>query len=796
MDDKSLKMLEFPYIRELLAGFTSFSTSHELAINLQPYSNSEKVSLLLRQSAEARHLLSMEPELSIGDVVDIREEVKLARRGKILEPKTLLKIQQTLTSIHLLRKSLEESTEETPLLWKLASGLFELYQLEKTLSNCIKEPGELLSTASPQLTLVRQKIKQVREQLINQLQSIINSAKGNRIIQEPIIDQREDRYVILVKAEYRKEIKGIIHDTSNSGATVFIEPWSVMEQGNDLRELIAEERREIERILRDLSTRVGEYESEISNNIAITAELDLALAKARYARKAKATEPTINIPGQCREGDKSSETPLLKLIEARHPLLGENAVPLTVEIGNDYSILVITGPNTGGKTVTLKTIGLLSVMAQAGMPIPASSHSCLPMFDSIFADIGDEQSIEQTLSTFSWHMDNIIRIIRDATKNSLVLLDELGTSTDPVEGSALACSILRYFLKQETMTVATTHYSDLKIFAYTNSGLRNASLDFDSTTLMPTYHLTIGIPGGSNALATAYRLGLPPEIVTGAREMLPAGAMELEALLSDLMTEKQRVEGTRLDLENEKAVLEGQMKEWKDKLRSLKIAERDIVQETRDKVVRAAADLEKEIRQSLAALRKEQSRQGIQKARKTIDAIEEKLSKAVWQIPEIEETDRAKEERNTLVEGDMVQIRGTNAVAKVVSTSDKSNQLQVQIGQTSLWLDRDSLEKVPSLQVDEGNKSAVTVKKDLLNRPISLELDLRGKRAEEIEWALEGYLSDASMANLKQVSIIHGYGTGTVRSITREFLSSYPLVKSFRPGELNEGGDGVTIVNL
>lgn len=796
MDNKSLEMLEFPHIKELLAGYTSFSTSHELAINLQPHSNSEKVSMLLRQSSEARHLLSLEPGFSIGGIVDIREEVKLAERGKILEPKTLLKIQQTLTSIHQLRSSLEELAEETPLLWELASSLFEMHELDKTIGSCIKEPGELLSTASPQLTMARQKIKQVREQLITQLQSIINSAKGNRIIQEPIIDQREDRYVILVKVEYRKEIKGIIHDTSNSGATVFIEPWSVVEQGNDLRELIAEERREIERILRDLSIRVGEYESEISNNIAIAADLDLALAKARYAREAKATEPGIAIPGQLGQAGKDNEPPRLNLIEARHPLLGEKAVPLTVEIGNDYSILVITGPNTGGKTVALKTIGLLSVMAQSGIPIPASSRSCLPVFDSIFADIGDEQSIEQTLSTFSWHMSNIIRIIRETTRNSLVLLDELGTSTDPVEGSALACSILRYFLKQRTMTVATTHYSDLKIFAYKNSGLRNASLDFNPTTLMPTYHLTIGIPGGSNALATASRLGLPPEIVTAAREMLSAGAMDLEALLSDIMVEKQKSEDIRRGLENKRDLMDLQKKDLEDKLRSLKITERDIVQEARDRIVHAAAELEREIRQSLTALRKERSRQGIQKAKKTINAVEENLNEAVWQIPKIEETDVVQEESTTIIEGDMVSIIGTNALAKVISISDKSNQLQVQIGQTSFWLDRNSLEKVISLPPDEGSTPSFTVKKDILNHHVSLELDLRGKRAEEVEWALEGYLSNASIANLKKVRIIHGYGTGTVRSITREFLSTYPLVKSFHPGESSEGGDGVTIVNL
>ena len=796
MDRKSLEMLEFPPIREILAGFTSFSASRELAVSLQPLPDPKQVSLLLRQSSEARHLFSLEHDFSIGGVTDIRKEVRMAERGKILEPKTLLKIQQTWTAINLLQDILKELAPEIPLLSELTSGLIKLHHLEKDIGNCIKEPGELVSAASPQLALVRQRARQIREQLTSALQAIINSPKGNRIIQEPIIAQRENRYVILVKVEYRKEINGIIHDSSNSGATVFIEPWSVVEQGNDLRELLAEERREIERILRELSAKVGVYEDEISNNIALVAELDLALAKARYARDAGATEPSISIPVQGRKGGKNSQAPVLKLIEARHPLIGKKAVPLTVEIGGDYPILVITGPNTGGKTVALKTIGLLSIMAQAGMPIPASEQSCLPVFDNIFADIGDEQSIEQTLSTFSWHMGNIIRVLRDATGSSLVLLDELGTSTDPVEGSALACSILRYFLRQGTIAVASTHYSDLKMFAHTNSGLRNASLDFDPVTLMPTYHMTIGIPGGSNALATASRLGLPVEIVTGAREMLSKGALDLESLLADLMKEKKEAETIRLDLENTRVEIEEQKKEWGDKLRSLKLSEQEIVQEARDKVVLASAELEKEIRQSASALRKERSMQGIQNARKTIKVVAEKLNEATWQMPKIDAPEEGQGDITSIAEGDMVQIRGINAEAKVISISDRSNQLQVQIGQTRLWLGRDGLEKVMPQQNDKSNKSGIPVRKEFINRSVPLELNLRGKRAEEVEWVLEGYLSDAGMASLKHVRIIHGHGTGTVRSITRDFLSSSPLVKSFRPGEQSEGGDGVTVVSL
>jgi len=795
MDNKSLEMLEFPHIREILAGFTSFSASHELAITLHPHSDHEQISLLLKQSAEARHLLSLEHGFSIGEVTDIREDVKMAEKGKILEPKVLLKVQQTLSAINLLQDKLRELTSEIPLLSELAYRLTELHRLEKDISYCIKEPGELTSAASPQLALIRQRARQIREQLVIKLQAIINSPKGNRIIQEPIIAQRENRYVILVKVEYRKEINGIIHDSSNSGATVFIEPWSVVEQGNDLRELLSEEQREIERILRDLSAKVGVYEAEISNSIALVAELDLALAKARYAREAKATEPVITTFQGRKDGNKN-QPPILKLIEARHPLIGEKAVPLTVQLGGTSPILVITGPNTGGKTVALKTIGLLSIMAQAGMPIPASAQSCLPIFDNIFADIGDEQSIEQTLSTFSWHMGNIIRVLKDATGSSLVLLDELGTSTDPVEGSALACSILRNFLQQGTITVASTHYSDLKMFAHTNSGLRNASLDFDPVTLIPTYHMTICIPGGSNAIATASRLGLPTEIINGAKEMLSKGALDLEALLADLMKEKKEAEIIRIGLANRKVELEEQEKEWVDKLRSLKLSEQEIVQETRNKVVHAAAELEKEIRQTVSELRKERSAQGIQKARKTIKAVAEKLNDPVLQLPKMEEAVDAQGNTKPVTEGDMVRIRGTNAVAKVISISDKVNQIQIQIGQTRLWLGHDSLERAVPQQEDTGSEPGIPVKKDFINRSVPLELDLRGKRAEEIEWALENYLSNASMSTLKQVRIIHGYGTGTVRSITREFLSSHLLVKSFRPGEQSEGGNGVTVVSL
>jgi len=785
MDDKSLEVLEFPRIKEILAGFTSFSASRELAIHLHPISDSESLSLLLRQSAEARHLLSLEPDFSIGGVSDVRQAAKIAARDKVLEPQVLVEIQQTLVAIRELRRNFSRLSAELPLLWNITGGLMELRQLEGDIGNCLALTGEVLDSASPRLARVRQRLKEARQQLLNRMEAIIKSPKGQKIIQEPIVTEREGRYVIPVKIEFRKEIKGIVHDVSNTGATVFVEPWVTIEMGNEVRELATEERREIDRIISDLSAKVGAQEAEISHNIALVAELDLALAKARYARKARATEPLLVNFGEERQ------TTVLRLVEARHPLLGENAVPLSLEIGRDFSSLVITGPNTGGKTVALKTIGLLSLMVQAGIPIPAQAESIIPVFDSVFADIGDEQNIEQMLSTFSWHMGNIIRIIRGASERSLVLLDELGTSTDPSEGSALACSILLYFLSQRTMTVATTHYGNLKGFAHTTQGVENASLDFDPVTLTSTYHLRVGLPGGSHALATASRLGLPSGIIAGARDMLTKGAQELETMLADMMSEKRIVEGLHRDLERGKSEAERRSAELENEFKQLKAEERRVIGETRDMVVREAAELRKEIRLAASELRKEKSKAKVEAARETLAAVQEQLGSGVWQS----KTEGETADESRIAAGDMVWLKEANLQAKVLSVSEAAQEVEVQAGQARLRLSLDRVEKVTA-SPDGGVPEFTTVSRGLGSRTVSIELNLRGKRADEIEWALDSYLNDASLANLSEVRIVHGIGTGTVRNIVRDFLASHPLIKSFRPGGQGEGGDGVTIVRL
>ena len=795
MGDRDLELLEFHKIREILAGFTSFSTSRELVLNLTPLSDEEEVRLRLRQSAEARRLLALSPDIHIGEVVDIREVAKMAARGKILDPQSLLKIRRTLDSAHRLKKHLMNLSSELPLLSGLAGDIVALEQVVKDIDGCLSPTGELLDTASPKLVSIRHRMREVRQELLTHLEAIIRSPRGRKIIQEPIVTEREGRYVIPVKVEYRRQIKGIVHDVSNTEATVFIEPWTTTDVQNELRELVAEEKDETERIMRTLSAEVGAFESEISRNTELIAEIDLALAKARYAREAKATEPIIVAAARSAEAEGYEPGGVLRLVEARHPLLGKKAVPLSVEIGRHFSVLVITGPNTGGKTVALKTVGLLSLMAMAGLPIPAQAESRIPVYDGVYADIGDEQSIEQTLSTFSWHIGNIVHIVNNATAKSLVLLDELGTNTDPGEGSALARAILLHFLSQGTMTVATTHYTELKALAHATDGIENAALDVDPVTMMPNYHLTVGIPGGSNALATASRLGLSAEIVTSARQMLSESAQEIEVLLTHLVTEQKNVESLRYSLDKKLNEVEQNDADLKNRLRQLEEDRRRIIKQTRDQIIREAAELQMKIREVAAELRKEKSRERIEQAKKALAEAQEQLDAGVWRAGPAVEMGETEAEASPITAGDTVWLRDAGVPATVLSVSEERGLVEVQAGKVKMTLRLDSVEKrIPS--TGAVKTGGALIKKEMRKSRVSLELDLRGKRAEEVEPVLDDYLNEASLYGLSRVRIIHGIGTGTVRQIVRETLVSHPLVTSFQPGEQGEGGDGVTIANM
>ncbi|MFC1962014.1 endonuclease MutS2 [Chloroflexota bacterium] len=786
MDNKSLEMLEFPQIKELLAGFTSFSASRELALDLQPLHHPERIMKLLGQSAEARALLTQESGFSLGGISDIRDVVRTAALAMTLDPPTLLDVKQTLSALREAHASLKEISADFPLLWKIARDITPLPQIEQDITSCIDPSGEVLDTASPQLASIRQQLREMREQLLSRLEGIVHSPRWHRFLQDTFITERDGRYVIPVKIESRHEIKGIIHDISNTAATAFLEPTSTVGIGNALRELVIAERNEIERILGNLTAEVDACCEEITINIELAAELDLALAKGRFGLQMKCAEPEIK---PLHDGQDKT----VRFVAARHPLLREKAVPFSAEIGRDFSVLLITGPNTGGKTVTLKTIGLLTAMAQSGLPIPASPETTIPVTDSIFADIGDEQSIEQTLSTFSWHMSNIVRIINTATGKSLVLLDELGTSTDPAEGSALARAILHHFLSRSILTIATTHYGDLKAFAYATPGMQNASLEFDPASLKPTYQLVMGLPGGSNALATASRLGLPDQIIDEAKKMLATGSQELEELLTSLTEERQKTGALREELNTERENLQQQNEALASERNRLKSAEHRILQEARGKIVQESALLQKQLRQASAELRKEKTEARLRQARETAVAVRAQIDSESWQ-PRLEDAETAAEEE-PIRAGDTVWLKDASLFATVVSVTEATSQAEVRAGNTKITLDLNALVKTKKPAAQAIPKFAVEYR-PMGRRRVSLELDLRGKRADEVEPLLDSYLNDAVQANLDDVRIIHGVGTGTVRQITRDFLSTHPLVRSFHSGKPDEGGDGATVVSL
>ncbi|MBI2859322.1 MAG: endonuclease MutS2 [Chloroflexi bacterium] len=783
MDQKSLEMLEFPRVREILASFTSFASSRELALDLQPHSDVNVVSLALKQSSEARRLFSVRPGFAIGQMPDERHAVRLAAAGKVLETSELAGIQQTVAVSRQLRAALSRLSEEVSSLWAMASDIADLASLEKEISAAIAPGGDVLDSASERLGLIRRRLRDTRRELLGRLHSFIASDKGKKVLQEPIVTEREGRFVVPVKIEFRKEIKGIVHDMSNTGQTLFVEPWMTVETGNELRQRLIEEQQEVERVLAALSNSVGQVATSILRNIDLVSQIDLALAKARYAEQASAIEASIS---SC---DGAWGDGAIKLVEARHPLLKGKVVPLSVEIGSGHRVLVISGPNTGGKTVALKTIGLLALMTQAGMPVPAKEGTRLPLFDSVFADLGDEQSIENTLSTFSWHIGNIVRIVERSTPHSLVLLDELGTSTDPSEGTALARAILYHFRDQGAACVATTHYTDIKIAAQTSPGLLNASLDFDPETLTPTYHLTVGVPGASNAFAIASRLGLSGKIIDAAVQLRSGSAAELEAVLHGMVVEKQKTAALRARLEAMERQADMQRKSFEAELAERRQKAEDEQAAMLRELAVETVGLSRQIRIASTELRKNLSKPAIHRAKQVMASLNAKL----------QETQTAPKEdatpaRTPISVGDKVRLEEVGVCGTVDRVLDKENEIEVIVGKARIRLNASEVER--SAETEEHVPQLAFVKRATRAGAAALELDLRGKRADEVEPVLDSYLNEAFLSHLAEVRIIHGTGTGVVRQIVRDMLGVHPLVKSFRTGGSVEGGNGVTMVSL
>ncbi|MCX6023115.1 MAG: Smr/MutS family protein, partial [Chloroflexi bacterium] len=643
---------------------------------------------------------------------------------------------------------------------------------------CIGSRGEIRDHASPLLHEFRRTVRETHDRLVDRLHHLVGSQRAKTVLQEGIITQRHGRYVVPVKSDFKGEFRGVVHDVSSSGATLFMEPLETLDLGNAWREAQLLEEREVERILRRLAGMVGERYEQVVTNVECLARLDLNLAMARYEQRFRGSFPELAPltpePRSAADGRRLPRARRLKLVDARHPLLTGHVVPISVEIAGDVSQIVITGPNTGGKTVALKTMGLLSIMALCGMPLPAAEGTVIPAFESIFADIGDEQSIEQSLSTFSSHLGNIINILREVQDGSLVLLDELGAGTDPEEGSALARSLLSDLLERGAMTVATTHHSELKAFAHGTPGIRNASVEFDVETLSPTYHLTVGLPGRSNAIAIAQRLGLPEQIVSGARLLLSPAQLQVEELLTDLKRERDQASALRHELQIAEIDADQARREAQRVLMEAQAERSRMIQQAREQVTDELHDMQRRLR----------------RAQNEMEMIPAPSS--TEGPPSLAE----------LRPGVMVLVRGLGQQGEVLNMPNADGEVDVAIGMFKAKVRADQLERI-------GRRSAAsqglpppitvgpawTVRLPPVENPGN-ELHLRGLTVDAAIETMDKYLHDAYLAGQRSVRLIHGKGTGALRRAVRDKLGDHPLVRAFTSGEQSEGGDGVTVAEL
>jgi DNA mismatch repair protein MutS2 len=816
--EQTLHTLEFPKIREQLARHTAFAASRELALTLVPATDAPTVRRRLAETSEARDLLGDAPEISIGGARDVRRAAHHAARGGVLDGTSLLEVAGTLAATRALRTRLIKlDPARFPLLIELATLLPILQPIEDAILHAIGDDGLVLDNASPALGTIRREIRIAFARLQEKLQNLISNSTIAGALQEPIITVRNGRYVIPVKAASRRTVRGLVHDQSSSGATLYIEPLATVELNNRWRELQAAEEEEVQRILAALSDQVGAVADRIVDAVETLAAIDFTFARAKYAETLRCVAPAIvDAAGGGAAHDNASRQPPLLLTNARHPLLDQRtAVPTTLWLGGDFRLLLITGPNTGGKTVALKTAGLLALMAQAGLHIPADAPSRLPVFAHIFADIGDEQSIEQSLSTFSSHMTTIISVLRaleaeaidediwgadrydllnEERPPALVLFDELGAGTDPVEGAALARAIIERLLDLDVLGIVTTHYAELKAFAYNTPGVQNASVEFNVETLAPTYRLSIGLPGRSNALAIASRLGLDPAIVERARSTVAREDAAVEDLLAGIHKEReaaaaalQRAEELRADAEKYRDRLEQELRSFEER------------REAEAEAARQALDDElREVRGQLRRLRDEF--RSVTLSRQWLEEAEQRLQTADVQVRAARKQPApakvaAPAASRPIQPGDTVLVRSVGLRGEVVSVDPDDGQAQVQVGGFRMTVDLCELSRekasAPEKPAYRQERSVITP----VAPDVGMTFDMRGWRAGEVADKLDRYLNDAYLAGLPQVRLIHGKGTGALRQVVRDVLQTHPLVSGFTGGG-RDGGDGVTVASL
>ncbi|MBE3570497.1 MAG: endonuclease MutS2 [Bacillales bacterium] len=783
MNKKVLATLEFDKIKHQLKQHASSSLGIEKIDALFPSTDLSEVVHWQEETDEAATVLRIRGHAPLDGLHNIRPHVKRAKIGGLLNGEELVQIAGTIYSGRMMKKfivELVENGEKLPILSEQTEQIPVLTELEHDIKHAVDENGEILDSASLTLREVRSQIRIHEGRIRERLESMIRSKNAQKMLSDAIVTIRNDRYVIPVKQKYRYHYGGIVHDQSASGQTLFIEPESIVQLNNQLKQLNLKEQEEIEKILRELSAKVQENADELLVIVQVMGDLDFIFAKAKLAKSMKASKPLMN-----REG-------YIRIHQARHPLLPiEEAVPNDIELGKDYTAIVITGPNTGGKTVTLKTIGLLTLMAQSGLQIPAQEGSEMAVFHSVFADIGDEQSIEQSLSTFSSHMVNIVDILKDVTRESLVLFDELGAGTDPQEGAALAISILDEVLEVGARVVATTHYPELKAYGYNRDGVINASVEFNVETLSPTYRLLIGVPGRSNAFEISERLGLNHKIIERARQYTGSDTNEVENMIASLersrkLAEKEEQEARDYLKSAEKLLkdLQNQMQEFYEKKEEMySRAEREA-----SKIVEKAKAEAEEIIRHLRKLRLEKNAEV--KEHELIEA-RKRLSDAVPEIEKKTPLSKAKKSRS-FMPGDEVKVLSFGQKGTILEKVNEDEWL-VQVGILKMNVNESDLEYIPSQKKIDPKLLATVKGKDY---HVGLELDLRGERYEDALLRVEKYIDDAVLAGYPRVSIIHGKGTGALRKGVQELLKRHRSVKSIRLGEAGEGGSGVTVVEL
>ncbi|MFC6039256.1 endonuclease MutS2 [Paenisporosarcina macmurdoensis] len=782
---RALKTLEFDKVREQVANFCTSSLGRTQLDLLEPSIVLHEVKRLLDEMDEGLDLLRVRGNVPMGGIFDVRAHARRAQIGGMLSPTELMEIASTIRASRILRQFLEavEASEDIkiPFFIERKQALPILTALEHEIIACIDDNGAVLDSASSQLRTIRQQLRSQESRVREKLESYTRGKNASKMLSDSIITIRNDRFVIPVKQEYRGSYGGIVHDQSSSGQTLFIEPDAVVQANNEIRRLKMKEQEEIERILLALSLEVQTVAHDIFGLVQILGEIDVILAKAKYGQAHKCTKPTVN--------DQS----IIRLVKARHPLLNiEEAVANTIEFGDDITAIVITGPNTGGKTVTLKTVGLCTLMAQAGIPIPALDGSEVAVFDQIFADIGDEQSIEQSLSTFSSHMVNIVDILSKFDERSLVLFDELGAGTDPQEGAALAISLLDEVHGRGALVMATTHYPELKAYGYNRPGVANASVEFDVESLSPTYKLLIGVPGRSNAFEISKRLGLPKHIITHAQSFTGTDRHEVESMIASLeasrkQSEKDAEQSSVLRIESEKIKADlsaqlQQLEEQKDK----------VEQKAKDKARKIVDDARREAEGIIAELRTMQKNaQHVIKDHELID-VRKRLEKAAPENTVLKKQQQIKARQMTLTKGDEVKVLSYGQKG-ILLDKVSNTEWSVQIGILKMKVAESDLEYLkPEKQKQTVAMSHVKGR----DTYVKLDLDLRGERFEDAILRAEKYIDDAILSSYHQVSIIHGKGTGALRQGIQQFLKNHSRVKSYRFGEAGEGGHGVTIVEL